>query len=156
MASIGLALLLWLAQLHPLVGSSAHADGNLTHRSTPSLVHPDQADALLKLKQSFMLDCNSIPTLPSWQSGTDCCLWEGVGCSNTTGHVIALNLSGFGLKSNGIDPVLFNLTSLRLLDLSINNFGGLRSRQLVSRGSICLPISTSQIQALANSRTLSP
>ncbi|RLM98504.1 hypothetical protein C2845_PM06G33150 [Panicum miliaceum] len=136
MASIGLALLLCLVQLHPLVASSVHADGNLTHRSTPSLCRLDQADALLKLKQSFMFHsysesddslADSITTPPSWQSGTDCCLWEGVGCSNTTGHVIALNLSGFGLYSNGIDPVLFNLTSLRLLDLSINNFGGQRS-----------------------------
>ncbi|RLN31201.1 hypothetical protein C2845_PM05G02550 [Panicum miliaceum] len=39
------------------------------------------------------------------------------------GYVTALNLSGFGLYSYGIDPVLFNLTSLTLLDLSINNFG---------------------------------
>jgi len=133
MASIGLALLLYFVQLYPLVASSVHADGNLTHRSTLSLCRPDQADALLKLKQSFMfhhydmLDTpDSITTLPSWQAGTDCCLWEGVGCSNSTGHVTALNLSGFGLYSYGIDPVLFNLTSLRLLDLSMNDFGDQR------------------------------
>jgi len=133
MASIGLALLLYFVQLYPLVASSIHADGNLTHRSTLSLCRPDQADALLKLKQSFMfhhydkLDTpDSITTLPSWQAGTDCCLWEGVGCSTSTGHVTALNLSGFGLYSYGIDPVLFNLTSLRLLDLSMNDFGDQR------------------------------
>jgi hypothetical protein len=134
MASIGWALLLCLVQLHlhTLGASSIHADGNLTHHSTPSSCLPDQANALLKLKQSFMfhsyamfslLDSNSVTTLPSWQAGTDCCLWEGVGCSNSSGHVTALNLSGFGLYSYGIDPVLFNLTSLRLLDLSFNNFG---------------------------------
>ena len=127
MASIGLALLLCLVQLHPLVASSAYVDGNLTHHSsTPSLCRPDQAEALLKLKQSFMFYSYSITTLPSWQAGTDCCLWEGVGCSNSTGHVTELNLSGLGLYSNGIDPVLFNLTSLRLLDLSVSYFGGKR------------------------------
>jgi len=133
MASISVALLLCLAQLHPLVASSTHADGNVTHRSTPPLCRPDQADTLLKLKQSFKFHwysefdssySYSITTLPSWQAGTDCCLWEGVGCSNSTGHVTALDLSGFGLYSNGINPVLFNLTSLRLLDLSVNYFDG--------------------------------
>ncbi|CAN6334860.1 unnamed protein product [Urochloa humidicola] len=141
MASIiGWALLLCLVQLHPLVTSSAHADGNSTHHhSTPSSCRPDQANALLKLKQSFMFHIyspfefdfpDSITTLPSWQAGTDCCLWEGVGCSNSSGHVTVLNLGGFGLYSNGIDPVLFNLTSLRLLDLSMNNFGGLEYSKL--------------------------
>lgn len=126
MASIGWALRLLclvLVQLHPLlVASSVHAHRNL--KSTPSLLcRPDQSNALLKLKQSFMLDPDST-TLTTWQAGTDCCLWEGVGCSNSSGHVTALNLSGFGLHSNGIDAVLFNLTSLRLLDLSRNDFGG--------------------------------
>ncbi|KAG2630543.1 hypothetical protein PVAP13_3KG531730 [Panicum virgatum] len=132
MASIVWALLLCLVQLHSLVASSAHPDGNLTHHSSTPLCRPDQANALLKLKQSFMFHSNSesedslldsIPTLPAWQAGTDCCIWEGVGCSNSTGHVTSLNLGGFGLYINGIDPALFNLTSLRLLDLSANNFG---------------------------------
>jgi len=127
-------LLLCLVQLHPLVASSAHVDGNLTNLSTPSLCRSDQADALLKLKQSFNFHYSdlytpySFTTLPSWQAGTDCCTWEGVSCSNSTGHVTALNLGGFGLHSNGIDPVLFNLTFLRLLDLSINNFATLVPR----------------------------
>jgi hypothetical protein len=50
-----------------------------------------------------------------------------VACSNSSsGHAVvtALDLSGFGLNSNGIHPVLFNLTSLRMLDLSMNNFRG--------------------------------
>ncbi|CAN6343683.1 unnamed protein product [Urochloa humidicola] len=141
MASIiGWALLLCLVRLHPLVASSAHADGNLTNNhSTPSSCRPDQANALLKLKQSFMFHSyspfhfglpDSSTTLPSWQAGTDCCLWEGVGCSDSSGHVTALNLGGFGLYSKGIDPVLFNLTSLRLLDLSMNDFGGLGYSEL--------------------------
>lgn len=125
MASIGWALLLFLTQLHSLATSITHkADANFTHQSAPSLCRPDQADVLLKLKQSFLFDQYSITTLPSWQAGTDCCLWEGVGCSNSSGHITALDLSGLGLHSKGIDPVIFNLTSLRLLDLSMNDFGG--------------------------------
>jgi Leucine-rich repeat (LRR) protein len=145
MASIGWALLrlLCLAQLHTLAASSVLADGNLTHHSTASSCRPDQANALLKLKKSFkfhylgsMYDnlLDSITTLPSWQAGTDCCLWEGVGCSNSSGLVTALNLGGFGLYSKGIDPVLFNLTSLRLLDLSMNNFGGEGDYEIPSVG----------------------
>lgn len=136
MASIARAFLLCLVlvQLHPLAASSVHADGNLTHHSTPSLLcRPDQANALLKLKQSFMLGPHST-ALTTWQAGTDCCLWEGVGCSNSSGHVTALDLSGFGLQSSGIDPVLFNLTSLRLLDLSMNDFGGQYGYEIPSVG----------------------
>ncbi|CAL4898027.1 unnamed protein product [Urochloa decumbens] len=128
MAFIGWALLLCLVQLHPLATSSVHyPDGNnLTHHST-LLCRPGQANTLLKLKQSFKFDLpDSSTTLPTWQAGTDCCLWEGVGCSNSSGNVTALDLSGFGLYSKGIDPVLFNLNSLRLLDLSNNNFGDQR------------------------------
>ncbi|KAL6847843.1 hypothetical protein ACP4OV_021971 [Aristida adscensionis] len=121
MASVGLALLLVAAQLHTVAPSSAHAYGNLTHHSVHC--HPDQANTLLKLKQSFIFDSYSISTLPSWQAGSDCCLWEGVGCSNSSGLVTILDLSGLGLYSQGLDPVLFNLTSLRLLDLSMNAFG---------------------------------
>ncbi|KAK3160256.1 hypothetical protein QOZ80_1BG0057170 [Eleusine coracana subsp. coracana] len=122
MAFVGWALLL-VARLEWLATSSVLADVNLTHHSSPSMCLPDQANALLKLKQSFFFDRYSTTTLPSWQAGTDCCLWEGVGCNNSSGHVTALNLSAIGLYSPGIDPALFNLTSLRLLDLSINDFG---------------------------------
>ncbi|KAL6857261.1 hypothetical protein ACP4OV_018643 [Aristida adscensionis] len=125
MASIW-ALLLFLAKLHTLLATSSahHADGgNLTHLATPFLCHPDQAKVLLQLKKSFFFS-GSTTTLPSWQNGTDCCLWEGVGCDNSSGHVTVLDLNGRGLSSYGLDPAVFNLTSLRRLDLSRNYFGG--------------------------------
>jgi hypothetical protein len=127
MAVVAWALLLFLAQLHSLDTSSTHGRVNLTHHSAPSLCLPDQASALLKLKQSFSFDAYSTTTLPSWQAGTDCCLWEGVGCSNSSGHVTALNLGGFDLNIKRIDPAFFNLTSLRLLDLSMNHFSDILS-----------------------------
>ncbi|KAL6857262.1 hypothetical protein ACP4OV_018644 [Aristida adscensionis] len=126
MASICWALLLFLAQLYTLLPTSSahHADGgNLTHHPIPFLGHPYQAKVLLQLKKSFFFG-GSTTTLPSWRHGTDCCLWEGVGCDISSGHVTVLDLNGRGLSSHGLDPAVFNLTSLQRLDLSMNDFGG--------------------------------
>ncbi|KAM3354982.1 hypothetical protein ACQJBY_025626 [Aegilops geniculata] len=109
--------------------SDAHAHGH-DNATASSFCHPDQAAALLQLKQSFIFDY-STTTLPSWQPGTDCCLWEGVGCDGVSGSsssssVTVLDLGGRGLYSYGCHAALFNLTSLRYLDLSMNDFGGSR------------------------------
>ncbi|KAM0906449.1 hypothetical protein ACQ4PT_016757 [Festuca glaucescens] len=61
--------------------------------------------------------------LSSWQEGTNCCLWEGVDCGGSSGRVTALNLNGRSFSSSGLDPVIFNLSSLQFLDLSMNDFG---------------------------------
>ncbi|KAL6658851.1 hypothetical protein ACP70R_002891 [Stipagrostis hirtigluma subsp. patula] len=126
MASIRWMLLLFLAQLHTALATSSahHADGgNLTHLLVPILCHPDQAKALLQLKESFSFG-ESTTKLPSWRDGTDCCLWEGIGCESSSGQVTVLDLKGCGLSSKGLDPALFGLTSLRRLDLSMNSFNG--------------------------------
>ncbi|XBI50408.1 hypothetical protein VPH35_113817 [Triticum aestivum] len=117
MASIDWVLLLFLAVLPAVASSGAHGDDNLTLRCLP-----DQAVSLLQLKKTFSFFRYPSP-LESWQDGTDCCLWEGVGCSNSSGHVTALELGGRGLYSPGLDPAIFKLTSLQLLDLSMNSFG---------------------------------
>ncbi|CAD6220664.1 unnamed protein product [Miscanthus lutarioriparius] len=101
--------------------TGGHGD-NLTAAAFECL--PDQAASLLRQKRSFSFDY-ATTTLLSWEGdGTDCCCWEGVGCDTVTGLVNALNLSSRGLYSYGIDPALFNLTSMKLLDLSMNDFGG--------------------------------
>ncbi|GJN39731.1 hypothetical protein PR202_gb28867 [Eleusine coracana subsp. coracana] len=124
MASIIWSLLLFLAQLHTpcfTSASQAHA-GNLTRLSVPILCRPDQAHALLQLKKSFSFG-KSTPTLPSWRDGTDCCFWEGVGCDASSGNITVLDLNNHGLSSYDLHPAIFNLTSLRRLDLSMNYFG---------------------------------
>ncbi|CAO2186854.1 unnamed protein product [Urochloa humidicola] len=135
MASISWVLLFYFAQLHALPSTSGarHGDGgaNLTLLPAPFLCHLDQAKALLQLKNSFYFG-RSTTTLPSWQDGTDCCLWEGVGCDSLSGNVTVLDLNNRGLSSYSLHPSLFTITSLRRLDLSMNDFSGGRQAIITS------------------------
>nr|CAB3486751.1 unnamed protein product [Digitaria exilis] len=82
------AALLW--QLIILITSAATA---------ASSVHPPQQShggclaveraALLSFRQGITAD--PLNLLGSWQ-GLDCCQWNGVRCSNRTGHVVKLDL----------------------------------------------------------------
>ncbi|VAH85827.1 unnamed protein product [Triticum turgidum subsp. durum] len=128
--AIHLLALFTLIQLYSLGPSTSHAHGHAHGNATASSVcRPDQAAALLQLKQSFIFDY-STTTLPSWEPGTDCCQWEGVGCddgvSDGGGGVTVLDLRGCSFYSYGLHAAVFNLTSLRYLDLSMNDFGGTR------------------------------
>ena len=90
--------------------------------------------ALLQFKDSLSGNLNR---LASW-TGKDCCEWEGVGCNNSTGNVVMLDLRNpvypdlFGyilkvsdqLKANAVDPSLLELKYLEHLDLSWNDFMG--------------------------------
>ncbi|KAK4379714.1 hypothetical protein RND71_001576 [Anisodus tanguticus] len=64
--------------------------------------------------------------LSSWK-GRDCCKWRGIGCSNTTGSVIKIDLHNpFPVNSDDvtswffgtISPTLGNLSHLQYLDVS--------------------------------------
>ncbi|KAK8367002.1 hypothetical protein V6Z11_A02G153500 [Gossypium hirsutum] len=73
--------------------------------------------------------------LSSWQ-GSGCCQWHGIGCNNSTGAVIMIDLHnpypitsesssskyGFWNLSGDISPSLPKLKSLEHLDLSLNTF----------------------------------
>ena len=94
--------------------------------SLPVRCRPDQASALLRLKSSFSTDGwgpfdreDVCTALASWRAGTDCCGWEGVRCGgHADGRVTTLDLGHCGLQSGLLHPALFDLTSLRHLDLS--------------------------------------
>ncbi|XP_028795708.1 receptor-like protein EIX2 [Neltuma alba] len=81
-------------------------------------------EALLKLKDGFV---DGGGRLSTWKSEADCCEWNGVVCSNLTGHVIKLDLVHYGdseeLRGN-IDSSLCDLQHLTYLYLDGNNFEG--------------------------------
>ncbi|PUZ58165.1 hypothetical protein GQ55_5G488200 [Panicum hallii var. hallii] len=81
-----------------------------------------QEMALLQLKRSFTATADSIMAFRSWKVGTDCCGWAGVHCGDADGRVTSLDLGSWGLESAGLDPALFDLTSLRYLNLGWNNY----------------------------------
>ncbi|KAH0780483.1 hypothetical protein KY290_000081 [Solanum tuberosum] len=61
----------------------------------------------------------------SWTKSTDCCSWDGVHCDEMTGQVIALNLTCSGLQGKFLsNSSLFQLSNLKRLDLSFNDFTG--------------------------------
>ncbi|KAK3419972.1 hypothetical protein EUGRSUZ_G00747, partial [Eucalyptus grandis] len=83
-----------------------------------------EREALLKFKQNLT---DPSRRLGSW-TGEGCCKWEGVKCSEKTGHVSKLNLRNpcDGLEScnlgGKIHPALNELKFLKYLDLSFNDF----------------------------------
>nr|XP_023921713.1 receptor-like protein EIX1 [Quercus suber] len=96
-----------------------------------------EKNALLRFKEGLT---DLAGHLSSWV-GEDCCSWIGVGCDNTTSHVVKLDLrnrfqfsdySDEGMQKYNksclggkISPSLLNLKYLSYLDLSQNNFEGI-------------------------------
>ncbi|XP_015962400.3 receptor-like protein EIX2 isoform X1 [Arachis duranensis] len=81
-----------------------------------------ERQALLSLKRGFNVTYDD--WLSSWGDGEqqqECCIWEGIKCSNVTGHVIMLDLhvDPFdGMTVESISPSLGELHHLKYLDLS--------------------------------------
>ncbi|KAM7486974.1 hypothetical protein LguiA_002983 [Lonicera macranthoides] len=89
----------------------------------------NERQALLDFKKEIV--DNDGLLLSSWGSQEeDCCKWRGIRCSNTTGHVILLDLHGwddyatgnFFYLSGKVSPSLLELNHLKYLDLSFNYF----------------------------------
>ncbi|PIN27152.1 Leucine-rich repeat protein [Handroanthus impetiginosus] len=82
---------------------------------------PSERKALLEFRNGLN---DSGTTLSSWR-GMNCCNWRGITCDNITGAVLGIDLHGFLNLSGEISTSLINLSSLKLLDLSSNTFGGI-------------------------------
>ncbi|XLU99931.1 hypothetical protein S245_014271 [Arachis hypogaea] len=81
-----------------------------------------ERQALLSLKRGF--NATDAGWLSSWGDGEqqkECCNWEGVKCSNVTGHVIMLDLHGYHIAGS-ISPSLAELHHLNYLDFSDIHF----------------------------------
>ncbi|KAL6888676.1 hypothetical protein ACP4OV_009702 [Aristida adscensionis] len=70
----------------------------------------------------------------SWQNGTDCCIWEGIGCG-ADGAVINISLTSKGLEGH-ISASLGELTGLLHLNLSHNMLSGGLPMELMSSNSL--------------------
>ncbi|KAM3327626.1 hypothetical protein P3S68_033675 [Capsicum galapagoense] len=98
--------------------------------SLPHLCPKDQAHALLQFRQMFTIKASDYcgppnPRTLSWNKSTDCCSWDRVQCDETTGQVIELDLTCSGLQGKfHSNSSLFQLSSLKRLDLSHNDFSG--------------------------------
>ncbi|PQM38780.1 LRR receptor-like serine/threonine-protein kinase GSO2 [Prunus yedoensis var. nudiflora] len=97
----------------------------LLHMNNPCIGCSErERQALLALKQGLVADDRD-PFL-SWgreAQNKDCCEWDGVYCSNQTGHVVKLDVGHQSLRGK-ISPKLIELQHLEYLDLSGNNFSG--------------------------------
>ncbi|KAH0784056.1 hypothetical protein KY290_003654 [Solanum tuberosum] len=70
-------------------------------------------------------ETQSYPRTLSWKKSTDCCSWDGVHCDETTGQVIELDLRCSQLQGKfHSNSSLFQLSNLKRLDLSLNDFSG--------------------------------
>lgn len=115
-----LHLLLQTQVFHSFLTSAAYRNLNQTTIPAPCL--PSQASTLLRFKRDFAFRSNFFT---SWQSGTDCCNWHGVGCDAGDGRVTSLDLAGMhNFLRHGLGQSLFQLTSLKYLNLSSNDFNG--------------------------------
>ncbi|XP_065035337.1 receptor-like protein 36 [Musa acuminata AAA Group] len=106
----------------------------LLHRATvTSGCFSMEREALLDFKAGIHDTHNR---LSSW-TGHHCCTWKGVTCDTTTGHVVMLDLRNtnitddWALRGERMNSSLLALSHLEHLDLSFNDFSGIRMPEFI-------------------------
>ncbi|RVW94535.1 Receptor-like protein 12 [Vitis vinifera] len=91
-----------------------------------------ERQALLKFKQGIVDDFGILSSWGNEEDKTDCCRWEGVQCSNLTGHVVMLDLGAYGYMRAGesMPEFIGSFTKMRYLNLSSTHFFGTLPCQL--------------------------
>ncbi|XP_060675425.1 receptor-like protein 9DC1 isoform X2 [Ziziphus jujuba] len=91
--------------------------------------HDEERSALMQFKDSFVINKSAssfegaYPKVLRWKSGSNCCLWDGIGCDAETSHVIGLDLGSSCLfGSINFNSTLFTLVHLQMLSLADNHF----------------------------------
>ncbi|XP_020591892.1 probable LRR receptor-like serine/threonine-protein kinase At4g36180 [Phalaenopsis equestris] len=113
-------LLLLIVTLLPFTSFILRSKGSVAISKVHQRCNFEERNALLSFKQSLF---DPLLALSTWKIGEDCCTWEGVSCSNTTNHVIKLDLSEEGsLNATSVVPSLFLLKHLQYLCLSAISF----------------------------------
>ncbi|RHN55658.1 putative leucine-rich repeat-containing, plant-type, leucine-rich repeat domain, L [Medicago truncatula] len=107
--------------------SSIHGHFNSTSSTKEVKCKEREREALLRFKQGLQDDYGMLSTWRDDEKNRDCCKWNGIGCSNETGHVHMLDLHGSGthLLIGAINlSLLIELKNIKYLDLSRNYFLG--------------------------------
>ncbi|EES03229.2 hypothetical protein SORBI_3003G210500 [Sorghum bicolor] len=106
------------------IKSSTEASTHTNNTFKRCIAH--ERSALLAFRAGLSDPANR---LSSWGEGDNCCKWKGVQCSNTTGHVVKLDLQGPDyyncvkqVLGGNISSSLVALQHLQYLDLSCNRF----------------------------------
>uniref|UniRef100_A0A3Q7E7Y2 Leucine-rich repeat-containing N-terminal plant-type domain-containing protein n=1 Tax=Solanum lycopersicum TaxID=4081 RepID=A0A3Q7E7Y2_SOLLC len=85
-------------------------------------VNPNASDYCYDYTDQRM---QSYPRTLFWNKSTDCCSWDGIHCDETTGQVVELDLRCSQLQGKfHSNSSLFQLSNLKRLDLSFNDFTG--------------------------------